>query len=181
MRPGPEQEDTARPNHFEVGFEIGLAAARIFVVVPVIVLVASALGAFAYGTDVFVQSIRHIVDRPFPVRSNIGLFLVVIDLFLIGATLLIAAIGFYELFVSRIDVRGSLTKIPGWLEMRDVNDLKARVIAMIVLVSAVSFVEVLVDNSSSGLRVLELGAAVAFTIGALTAFLRLSGRSHDLG
>ena len=98
---------------------------------------------------------RHRSDLPscVPVRHQIGLFLADIDLFLIGATLLITAIGFYELFIRQIHLNGP-TRIPGWLDMRDLNDLKARVIAMIVMVVSVTFVEVVVD-SPSGEQVLE--------------------------
>lgn len=55
--------------------------------------------------------------------------------------------------------------------MHDLNDLKARVISMIILVAAVTFVDVVVE-SGSGLNTLYLGTAVALVIAALTAFLR---------
>jgi uncharacterized membrane protein YqhA len=108
------------------------------------------------------------------VGSHIGLFLLDIDLFLIGATLLISAIGFYELFIKEIRA----VMMPAWLEMRDLNDLKNRVIAMIVLVLSVSFAEEALD-SSNGLQVLELGGGFALAIIALTVFLRLAGHSDD--
>ncbi|HET6874675.1 MAG TPA: YqhA family protein [Acidimicrobiales bacterium] len=164
----------------EAGFEWGLALSRGLVVVPVVVLVLSALGAFAYGTDLFVNSVGDVIGHPLPVGNNIGLFLLVVDLFLIGATLLIAAVGFYELFISRVDLGTGVSRMPAWLEMRDLNDLKGRVIAMLVLVAAVSFVEVVVDFRN-GLEVLELGAGVALVIGALTAFLRLSSQGRGEG
>jgi uncharacterized membrane protein YqhA len=66
--------------------------------------------------------------------------------------------------------------MPAWLEMHDLNDLKNRVIAMIVLVLSVGFVEEALD-SSNGLQVLELGGGVALVIIALTVFLRLAGHS----
>jgi len=49
--------------------------------------------------------------------------------------LLISAIGFYELFIGEIRV-GGIARMPAWLEMRDLNDLKGRVLAMIVMVLA---------------------------------------------
>jgi uncharacterized membrane protein YqhA len=109
--------------------------------------------------------------------GDIGLFLLDIDLFLIGATLLISAVGFYELFIREIHVDGVM-KMPAWLEMRDLNDLKGRVIAMIVMVLAVSFVELAVD-APNGLQILELGGGVAVVILALTVFLRLTGHAAD--
>ena len=83
-------------------FERALSLAQLTVVLPVIVLVLSGIGAFVYGTTVAVHSVADIADKPFA-EHNLRLFLVEIDLFLIGATLIIAAIGLYELFVARID------------------------------------------------------------------------------
>src|ERR1700679_3227741 len=127
--------------------------------VPVVVLLLAGLGAFVYGTALFVHSVGHIVEHSFPVRHQIVLFLACTYPFFVGATLLISAVGFYELFIREIHLDGP-PRIPAWLEMRDLNDLKARVIAMIVLVLSVSFVELAVDEGS-GLRVLELGGGIA--------------------
>jgi uncharacterized membrane protein YqhA len=160
----------------EVHVERVLAGSLLLAYIPVAVLLLAALGAFVFGTVAFVHSVRLIVDRPFPVGRHIGLFLLDVDLFLIGATLLIAAIGFYELFIRQ--AHDGVSFIPTWLEMRDLNDLKARVIAMIVLVLSVSFVEIVVEMPS-GHQVLDLGAGIALVIVALTAFLRLGGHGGD--
>jgi len=102
------------------------------------------------------------------------------DLFLVGATLMIAAFGFYDLFVTRIDAGEGALRLPGWLRMRDLNDLKARVISMIILVAAVTFVDVVVETKDGGLSTFYLGAAVALVIAALTVFLRF-GRADGEG
>jgi len=156
----------------ETRFEQALSLSRIVVVVPVIVLLLSAISSFAYGTDVFVRSIWRVVDDPELTSHNLGFLLLLTDLFLVGATLMIAGFGFYDLFITRIDTgdRPSL-RLPAWLRMHDLNDLKARVISMIILVASVSFADVAVE-SKGGLNTLYLGAAVALVIAALTAFLR---------
>jgi uncharacterized membrane protein YqhA len=155
----------------------GLLASRWLIVVPVVVLLLSAAGAFVYGTGLFVHDVAAIAQHPLRVAPNIGRFLVVVDLMLIGATLLIAAIGFFELFLGRVE-RGATT-LPGWLVMSDLNELKARVIAMVILVMTVTFVEEVVDQVS-GRRALEFGAGVAVVIIALTAFLRFgAGRGES--
>lgn len=157
-------------------FETFLSISRLAVLLPVVTLVLAGLGAFIYGTAVFVNSIGDIVTHPFPVGNRIGLFLLEIDLFLIGATLLIAAVGFYELFIARID-DDRRSAIPAWLRMEDLNDLKARVLSMIVLVVAVAFVEFVVDDAA-GLEVLELGGGIALVVAALVAFLHFGARSE---
>lgn len=150
----------------------GLTFSRMLLIVPVIVLSLTAGGAFVYATVVAVESAREIAAHPFPVGNKIGLFLLVIDLFLVGATMLIASIGFYELFFA--DQSGDRgPHMPTWLIVRDLNDLKSRVIGMVVLVLAVAFAELAVDQSSGG-RILQTGAGVALIVAALTAFVRLA-------
>ena len=173
----PEEVPASGSSGLRQGVEAALALSRLLAIIPVVVLVVAALGAFVYGTVEFIHGVQGVATQPFPVGNRIGLFLLVIDLFLVGATLLIAGIGFYELFIGRIRPRG-FVRLPSWLEMHDLNDLKARVIAMIVLVAAVSFIEPLVDSNSS-VQVLEYGGAVAVVIVALTVFLRFGGHGGE--
>jgi uncharacterized membrane protein YqhA len=155
--------------------ERALAGSLRLAIIPVVFMVAAGLGAYVYAAALFVHSAISIGRHPFPVGHQIGLFLLDIDLFLIGATLLVAAIGLYELFVRELP---AAARLPAWLEMHDLNDLKGRVIAMVVLVIAVSFAEVAVDVDN-GLEVLELGGGIAVVVVALTAFLRLTGHTGE--
>ena len=148
------------------------------VIVPVIVLLLAAMASFAYGTDVFVRSVTNVVEGPHLTSHNLGFLLLLTDLFLIGATLMIAAFGFYDLFIGRTGASGPGAKLPGWLRMHDLNDLKARVISMIILVAAVSFVDAVVE-SKGGLETLYLGVGVAVVIAALTAFLHFGRMDGD--
>jgi uncharacterized membrane protein YqhA len=157
----------------DIRLERVLAGSLRLAYIPIVVLLLAALGSFVYGTFIFVHSVRQIADHPTPVGHHIGEFLLDVDLFLIGATLLISAVGLYELFVHEIEF-GSATRIPAWLQMRDLNDLKGRIIAMIVLVLSVSFAEVVVD-AVGGRQVLELGGGIALVIAALTVFVRFGG------
>src|SRR6266571_3053890 len=135
--PGEEREIPAGSRLVPLGtrFEQALSMSRILVVIPVIVLLLSALASFAYGTYVFVNSVAGIVDDRHLATGNLGFLLLLTDLFLVGATLMIAAFGLYELFISEIDAGGPGMRLPGWLKMHDLNDLKARVISMIILVA----------------------------------------------
>jgi uncharacterized membrane protein YqhA len=172
-------ENASRPLRWlESGFEWGLLVSRLLILIPVIVLVLSAAAAFIYDAALFIRTARDVIADPFPLGNRISLLLLVIDLFLVGATLLIAAIGFYELFISRVDVGGRRGGMPKWLVMNDLNDLKARVVSMLVLVTAVSFVDVVVDSHGDR-DVLFLGVAVALVIGALTAFLRFGAGGRE--
>jgi uncharacterized membrane protein YqhA len=168
---GASRAPDARPL-LERRFERVLSLSRIVVVVPVIILILSAFSSFAYGTDVFIRSIGRVVDDPELTSHNLGFLLLLTDLFLVGATLMIAGFGFYDLFITRMDDGGSRSlRLPAWLRMHDLNDLKARVISMIILVAAVTFADVAVETEG-GLNTFYLGAAVALVTAALTAFLR---------
>jgi uncharacterized membrane protein YqhA len=174
MTDAPREGDGSAESRWprlETRVEQGLSLFRIVVIVPVIVLLLSALASFVYGTDVFVRSVTNFVEKPQLTGHNLGFLLLLTDLFLVGATLMIAAFGFYELFLGRIDANGPSMRLPGWLKMHDLNDLKARVISMIILVAAVTFTDVVVE-SKAGLDTFYLGAGVAVVIAALTAFLR---------
>jgi uncharacterized membrane protein YqhA len=161
-------------------FERALSLSRLVVIIPVIVLLLSAVASFAYGTEVFVRTVRSLVVSPQLTSHNLGFLLLLTDLFLVGATLMIAGFGLYELFITRIDAPDPGKRLPGWLRMHDLNDLKARVISMIILVAAVTFTDVAVESKGSGLDTFYLGAAVAVVIAALTAFLRF-GRMDGEG
>lgn len=181
--PGTVTRPAARPSEapaagsLEAGAERVLTASLRLIYIPVAFLVLAGVGAFGYAIAVFVHSIDSIVSHPFPVGHQVGYFLLDIDLFLIGVTLLISAVGLYELFIRDIPDDQGL-RLPGWLEIHDLNALKARIIAMIVLVLTVSFAEAAVDNPN-GLQILELGGAVALVIVALTVFMRLTGHKDD--
>lgn len=164
-------------SRLESSLEWGLLFSRKIVLLPVLVLVLAAVGSFVYGAAVFIDTLVAVVRDPFPIGNRIGLLMLVIDLFLVGATMLIAAIGFYELFISKVEPGHDGHGMPAWLEMRDLNDLKARVISMIILVVAVAFVDVVVDFTDAR-RVFFLGAGVALVIGALTTYLRWGSREH---
>lgn len=152
-------------------FERALQLSLKLVLIPVVTLVIAAFAAFLYGAALLVWALIQVVPHPFPIGHKIGLFLLDIDLFLVGATLLIGGIGLYELFISKVDAGSRGAALPGWLVIRDLNDLKVRVASMLVLVASVSFVDVVV-GFSGGHDILYLGGAVALFIAALTAFLR---------
>jgi uncharacterized membrane protein YqhA len=164
-------------DRLEDGFERFLVLARLLVLVPVIILVLAAAAAFVYATVVFAVSIPGIIEHPLPPGPKLALFVLEIDVFLIGATLIIAAFGFYELFISKIDPARGQLRLPGWLKIRDLNDLKARVASMLILVAAVTFVKVILEGRF-GVNTLYLGAAVALVVAALTAFLRFGSRER---
>ena len=84
-----------------------------------------------------------------------------IDLFLLGTVVYIVALGLYELFID------DDLPIPSWLEIRTLNDLKSKLIGVVVLLLGVTFLGVAV-SSKDGDQLLEIGLAIAAVIIALT-------------
>jgi uncharacterized membrane protein YqhA len=176
MSDGTDREITQRRSEhrpggrLREGAERTLTASLWLALLPVAFLLLSALATFVYAVAALFNTMGQVADHPFPAGHHIGALLLVFDLFLIGSTALISAIGFYELFIGDIRV-GGRDLLPGWLAMHDLNDLKSRVVSMIVLVLAVTFAEEAVGIPDA-LHLLEFGGGITVVIIGLTAFLR---------
>jgi uncharacterized membrane protein YqhA len=172
--PGPEApasaEGDSQARRLQRGFERMLTLSRLLVLIPVIFLLLDAAGSFVYGSDILVRSATGLIGEPAKIGGRLGLFLIVMDTFLVGATLMIAAFGFYELFIIKGEREGRRYWLPGWLQMHDLEDLKARVVSMLILVAAITFVDRTVEAHDEQ-EVLFLGIGISIIIAALTGFL----------
>jgi len=89
----------------------------------------------------------------------------VIDQFLIAVVFYIVGLGIYELFI------GPLSIWPKWLIIRTLDDLKNKLLRLVVVVLAVDFLgEVVLWKDDA--NILPLGAGIALVIVALTYFLK---------
>ena len=160
-------------------FERAFGLSRLVVLLPVVFLVLDAAASFVYGADILIRTLTEVISEPAHVGARLGRFLIVMDTFLVGVTLMIVAFGFYELFVPTREHTGEKFWLPGWLEMHDIDDLKARVVSMLILVAAITFVDRLVESKNAE-EVLFLGIGISIVIAALTAFWWL-GRAKAAG
>ncbi|HEX2186813.1 MAG TPA: YqhA family protein, partial [Chloroflexota bacterium] len=94
-----------------------------------------------------------------------------IDLFLLGTVLYITAVGLYELFID------PSLPMPAWLRITTLDDLKERLLAVVVVLLAVSFLDDVVtwDRSAS---ILPLGLSVGLVIGTIALTLAVLSRAH---
>lgn len=149
-------------------FERILTGSRYMVVIGVIGSLVASFILLLYGglevvyivSDAVKEvSIDGIVDK-----SVILTFIEVVDLFLLGTAFYIIALGLYELF---IDDRINL---PAWLEIHDFDDLKGKLIHVLVVVLGVLF---LGESAlwKGGTDLLIYGASIALVIAALAYFL----------
>ena len=145
-----------------------LGASRFMVILAVIGALLAATTLIVYGLLETVQLIlKTIQDGEVTRKVAKGLaleFIEIIDLFLLGTVFYIVAIGLYELFIS------TNVKLPSWLSINNLDDLKNKLIAVVIVVLGVLFLGQVV--SWDGERdLLGYGAAVALVIGALSYFL----------
>ena len=84
------------------------------------------------------------------------------DVILISAALLIIGIGLYALFVGRVE------RLPHWLDITSLDDLKDKLISVIVAVLAVNFFTRVVEWR--GDNILYLGGAIGIVIASLALF-----------
>jgi uncharacterized membrane protein YqhA len=135
---------------------------RYAVLVPSIAAVLGALLLMAQGSIEIVMVIIDAVLNDAYLKDTIVDVLTAVDAILLGTVLLVIGYGLYELFV---DTR---LEVPTWLQVRDLDDLKSKLIGVVVAIIAVVFVGVFVDaNRASDVVSYGLGA------GALVAGLAL--------
>jgi uncharacterized membrane protein YqhA len=87
-----------------------------------------------------------------------------VDVFLLGTIFYIIALGLYELFID------DQVKVPTWLEIHTLDDLKERLIGVVIIVMGVFFLEKIVTWKEQ-IDLFQLGIAIAVVIAALTYFL----------
>ena len=144
-----------------------LARSRYLMLIAVFGSFAASVTLLIYGALETVITIGHTATGPVSSANSKQLILScieVVDLFLLATVFYITALGLYELF---IDER---IKVPDWLEIHTIDDLKTKLTSVIVVVLSVLFLSEVV-RWNGGTNILPLGAGIALVIAALTYFL----------
>lgn len=87
------------------------------------------------------------------------------DFFLLSIVMYIMAVGLYSLFIDP-DVQ-----MPAWLEIRSLDDLKEKLVGVIVVVMGVYFLGQLIHGSNT-LELMYMGAAIGAVVASLTYFVK---------
>ena len=136
---------------------------RFVVAVPAI---GSILGAFilmVIGTWEIIRAFLALIDSDVPLKESVVTILTAIDTLLLATVLLVIGYGLYELFV---DANVSL---PPWLEIKSLDDLKAKLIGVVVAIIAVIFLGVLVDSTDAN-DIMLIGIGAGAVVIGLAAF-----------
>lgn len=119
---------------------------------------------FAGVVDAFGDAVQHEFDTAAAKHVSVEVISLV-DLFLLGTVLYVIAVGLYQLFVN------PRLPTPRWLKITDLDDLKERLLATIVVLLAVSFLGYVV-TWDGGFGLLAVGAGIGVVLAAIALLLR---------
>ena len=120
-----------------------LGLTRYAVVVPAIASIIGALLLMAQGSISMVTVVIDAIGNSSSLKESIVNVLTAIDAILLGTVLLVIGYGLYELFIDA-DI-----EVPLWLRVNNLDDLKSKLIGVVVAIIAVVFVGVFVDSNRS--------------------------------
>jgi uncharacterized membrane protein YqhA len=145
-----------------------LGLSRYAVRVAVVTTAVASIALLLYGALLeVVVVVRTVLDARVSNQGGKELALGLIeatDIFLIGIVLFIFSLGLYILF---IDDR---LPLPAWLEINNLDDLKAQLVSVVVAALAVIFLGLVVQWDGEP-EIFGLGAAIALVVAALVFFL----------
>lgn len=144
-----------------------ISSTRYLIIIAVVSTLLAATMLLLYGAWETLVILRSVVladgTGPKGAKGLILAFIELTDVFLLATVLYVIAVGLFELFVDdRLD-------LPTWLEIHDLNDLKDKLIGVIVVVLGVLFLGQVV--TWDGQRdLMGYGVGIALVIAALTWF-----------
>jgi uncharacterized membrane protein YqhA len=140
-----------------------LGATRYAVIVPSIASMIGALLLMAQGSVQMLFIVFEAIVNQTPLKETIVEVLTAVDAILLGTVLLVIGYGLYELFVD------THIQIPTWLQINDLDDLKSKLIGVVVAIIAVIFVGVFVDSNRAG-DVIAYGVGAGALVTGLAIF-----------
>jgi len=150
-----------------------LAGSRYLIIIAVIGTALMSIVTLIYGglivLSVIFEMFTHAIFTADGAKHLAVECIEIIDLFLLGTVLYIVALGLYDLFIDESLV------VPNWLMITSLDDLKDRLLGIIIVLLAVTFLGNVVawDGTTT---ILALGIAIGFVLFALGFFVSLRGR-----
>ncbi|WP_299687365.1 YqhA family protein [uncultured Tateyamaria sp.] len=145
-----------------------LGSSRFLIILAVLGSLLAAVTLLVYGLLESIQLIWTTVETGEVSRKGAKAlaleFIEIVDLFLLGTVFYIIALGLYELFIS------SDVSVPEWLSIKTLDDLKNKLIAVVIVVIGVLFLGQVVGWDGER-DLLGYGVGCGVVIAALTYFL----------
>jgi uncharacterized membrane protein YqhA len=155
-----------------------LASSRFFIAIAVVGSFVASAAALVYGGVATVMLVIGAFGRrEFSAAGakHLAVDLVgMIDLFLLGTVLYIVAAGLYQLFVDP-DL-----PLPRWLQVATLDDLKERLLGVVIVLLAVTFLGDVVEWDGDW-NLLAEGLSVALVLGVLALTIAVLTRAHPAG
>ena len=140
---------------------VGLTRYAVFV--PAIASMVGALLLMIQGSIEMIVAVIDTVLNDYGLKQTIVSVLTAVDAILLGTVLLVIGYGLYELFIDAdLDV-------PNWLRVDDLDDLKSKLIGVVVAIIAVVFVGVFVDSNRAD-DVISYGVGAGALVVGLAIF-----------
>jgi uncharacterized membrane protein YqhA len=136
---------------------------RYVVFVPAIASIIGALLLMAQGSLAMVMAVIDTISNGYGLKETIVEVLTAVDAILLGTVLLVIGYGLYELFID------ADLEVPQWLRVYDLDDLKSKLIGVVVAIIAVVFVGVFVDSSRAS-DVISYGVGAGALVVGLAIF-----------
>ena len=133
-------------------------------ILTAIILFLLGLAVLVYAYAKGIGAIENILDQSTSESKVIYGVMGVLDLILLSLSIFITAISIYELFV------GSLENLPTWIQVKDLDNLKAMLVNIIIVVMAISFMGKVVTWNGED-NILTYGLAIGAVTLALSYFL----------
>lgn len=137
---------------------------RFLVGVPVLGLMVGATTLVAMAATTTVHTVVEAAAGHLSKSEAVLAFIELADVFLLSTVLYIMALGLYELFIDDNLV------LPAWLTIHSIDDLKSRLVGVVVVVLAVSFLGMVIEGAEA-LDLLYRGLAIAAVVAAMGYFL----------
>lgn len=115
------------------------------------------------GSIAMIEAVIDSVTGKNYLKVTIVEVLTAVDAILLGTVLLVIGYGLYELFVD------TDLEVPVWLEVKDLDDLKSKLIGVVVAIIAVIFVGVFVDTERAN-EVVAYGLGAGALVTGLAIF-----------
>ena len=148
-----------------------LGLTRYAVFVPAIASIIGAILLMGQGSLEILKVVYSAVSSEFGLKETIVEVLTAVDAILLGTVLLVIGYGLYELFID------AEIEVPLWLRVRDLDDLKSKLIGVVVAILAVVFVGVFVDSNRSE-DVISYGVGAGALVVGLAIFAFATKKSE---
>ncbi len=149
-----------------------MSVTRYAVFIPALASIVGALLLMAQGSYAMVMAVVDAITENYGLKATIVEVLTAVDAILLGTVLLVIGYGLYELFIdAELDV-------PLWLRVNNLDDLKSKLIGVVVAIIAVVFVGVFVDsNRTEDVIAYGVGAGALVTGLAIFAYATRNQKS----